>query len=110
MRLDFAISPQRTPRRTLAPRKGFVIGFVANNIFMTFRSLPGPVAFVLMFATQISTTSAAILSVAGNDTLVGNRPANLITNGSFEADGGVAPNLAYWATGTSLTPTMSLTA
>ncbi len=54
--------------------------------------------------------SAAILSVTGNDTLVGNRPANLITNGSFEADGGVAPNLAYWATGTSLTPPMSLTA
>src|ERR1051325_682415 len=51
---------------------------------------------------------AAISSVAGNDTLTGNRPANLILNGSFEADGGVAANDSYWATGTSYSPTMSL--
>ena len=56
------------------------------------------------------TASAAVLSVTGNDTLVGNRTNNLIVNGSFEADGGVAANGSYWATGTSLTPTMSLTA
>src|SRR5882672_7600016 len=55
-------------------------------------------------------TSASVLSVTGNDTLVGNRPANLIANGSFEADGGVAANLSYWATGTSFSPTMSLSA
>jgi hypothetical protein len=51
---------------------------------------------------------AAILSVAGNDTLVGNRSANLLLNGSFEADGGLAANNSYWATGTGLSPTMSL--
>ena len=57
----------------------------------------------------VASSSAAVLSVAGNDTLVGNRAANLIVNGSFEADGGIAPNGAYWATGTTSTPTMSLT-
>src|ERR1051325_6479806 len=62
----------------------------------------------LALSTGILSSSASILSVAGNDTLIGNRPSNLIVNGSFEADGGIAPNLAYWATGTSFTPTMSL--
>src|SRR5437867_1096303 len=52
---------------------------------------------------------AAILSISGNDTLVGNRPLNLIVNGSFEADGGLAANNSYWATGTSFSPLMSLT-
>jgi hypothetical protein len=64
-------------------------------------------ASIPFFATC---ASATILTVAGNDTLVGNRSANLIANGSFEADGGLAANNSYWATGTSLTPTMSLTA
>ena len=50
-----------------------------------------------------------ILTSVGNDTLVGNRSANLIQNGSFEADAGFAANNSYWATGTGLTPTMSLT-
>ena len=52
---------------------------------------------------------ATVLSISGNDLLVGSRPLNLIVNGSFEADGGLAPNNAYWATGTTLSPTMSLT-
>src|SRR6266850_6421769 len=52
---------------------------------------------------------ASILSISGNDTLVGNRSANLILNGSFEADAGLAANYSYWATGTSLSPTMSVT-
>jgi hypothetical protein len=65
---------------------------------------------LLALAACTATASATILSVAGDDTLVGNRPANLILNGSFEADGGVAANNSYWATGTGLTPTMSLTA
>src|SRR5207244_156927 len=65
-------------------------------------------AVALAVSTVAVSSSAAILSVAGNDTLVGNRPANLIINGSFEADGGVAANLSYWATGTSFSPTMSL--
>jgi hypothetical protein len=65
---------------------------------------------LLALAACTATASATILSVAGDDTLVGNHPANLILNGSFEADGGVTANNSYWATGTGLTPTMSLTA
>src|SRR4051794_39043234 len=65
-------------------------------------------AVTLALSSSVASSSASILSVAGNDTLVGNRPANLIVNGSFEADGGIAPNLAYWAAGTSFAPTMSL--
>ena len=65
---------------------------------------------ILALAACISSSFGAVLSVAGNDTLVGNRPANLIVNGSFEADGGLAANGSYWATGTSFSPTMSLTA
>lgn len=68
-----------------------------------------PIA-LLALAACAATASATIFSVAGDDTLVGNRPANLILNGSFEADGGLAANNSYWATGTGLTPTMSLTA
>lgn len=79
-------------------------------MLMKLRPLPVRLALVVTLLANVASSPAAILSVAGNDTLVGNRPANLITNGSFEADGGVAPNLAYWATGTSLTPTMSLSA
>ena len=41
--------------------------------------------------------------------MVGNRSANLLVNGSFEADAGLAVNNSYWATGTSFAPTMSLT-
>lgn len=110
VRLDSASSPQGNPRRTASPWPGFVIGFAANNMFMKFRSHTVRLASVLAFATCVTAASGSILSVAGNDTLVGNRPANLITNGSFEADGGFAPNGAYWATGTALTPTMSLSA
>ena len=65
---------------------------------------------LLALGACAATASATIFTVAGDDTLVGNRPANLILNGSFEADGGVAANNSYWATGTGLTPTMSLTA
>jgi hypothetical protein len=68
-----------------------------------------PMTF-LALAACTATASATIFSVAGDDTLVGNHPANLILNGSFEADGGLAANNSYWATGTGLTPTMSLTA
>jgi hypothetical protein len=63
---------------------------------------------LLLLAASLCTSPASVLSVAGNDTLVGNRSANLLLNGSFEADGGLAPNGSYWATGTSLTPTLSL--
>jgi hypothetical protein len=73
------------------------------------RSMKTTLITILALATGLASASAAVLSVAGNDTLVGNRPANLIVNGSFEADGGVAANYSYWATGTSFTPTMSLT-
>jgi hypothetical protein len=66
------------------------------------------IAILLVLAASRWNSPATVLSVAGNDTLVGNRPANLLLNGSFEADGGLAPNNSYWATGTSLTPTMSL--
>lgn len=82
----------------------------AKKLTMKLRPLAVHLTSVLALLTGAASARASILSVAGNDTLVGNRPANLITNGSFEADGGTAPNLAYWATGTSLTPTMSLTA
>lgn len=82
---------------------------VANNMFMKLRSLPARLAFVVALATGVTSSSAAILSIAGNDTLVGNRPANLITNGSFEADGGVAANYSHWATGTTNSPIMLLT-
>src|SRR4029077_15529861 len=77
---------------------------------MKLRARPAQLALALALSTRVASSFAAILSVAGNDTLVGNRPANLIVNGSFEADGGVAANLSYWATGTSFTPTMSLSA
>ena len=70
-------------------------------------SLP-QLAFMIALSVGVASASAAILSVTGNDTLVGNRPSNLITNGSFEANGGVSPNGAYWATGTGFSPTMSL--
>jgi hypothetical protein len=63
-----------------------------------------------LLLTAATCSRAAILSLAGNDTLVGNRSLNLIANGSFEADGGVAANGSFWATGTGFTPTMSLTA
>ena len=75
----------------------------------TLQTIRIQLAFALALAVGIAATSGAIVSVAGNDTLVGNRPANLITNGSFEADDGVATNGSYWATGTTLSPAMSLT-
>src|SRR5437868_6933131 len=75
---------------------------------MKLRAQPAELALVIAILKGVVSSSASILSVAGNDTLVGNRPANLIVNGSFEADGGVAANLSYWATGTSFSPTMSL--
>ena len=65
-------------------------------------------AALLVLAASLWNSPATVLSVAGNDTLVGNRSANLLLNGSFEADGGFAPNNSYWATGTSLSPTLSL--
>ena len=65
-------------------------------------------AFAMGLFAGVGSASASVLSIAGNDTLVGNRAVNLILNGSFEADGGVAANYAYWATGTALLPTMSL--
>jgi len=52
---------------------------------------------------------ASIVSVSSGDTLLGNRVTNLLSNGSFEADAGFATNLSYWGTGTTLTPSMSLT-
>jgi hypothetical protein len=64
---------------------------------------------ILALAACVASSSGSVLSVAGNDNLIGNRPANLIVNGSFEADGGVATNGSYWATGTTLSPIMSLT-
>jgi len=76
---------------------------------MKIRKLSAQLAFVMALAASLAPSSAAVLSVAGNDTLVGNRPANLIANGSFEADGGVAVNYSYWATGTGFTPPMTLT-
>src|SRR5258706_16403884 len=75
---------------------------------MNLRPRSAQFALALALSTGALSSSASVLSVAGNDTLVGNRPANLIVNGSFEADGGVASNLSYWATGTSFSPTMSL--
>jgi hypothetical protein len=64
---------------------------------------------LLLFAASLWTSSASVVFVAGNDTLVANRSANLPLNGSFEADGGLTANTSYWAIGTGLTPTMSLT-
>lgn len=52
---------------------------------------------------------ASIISISSGDTVIGNHGTNLITNGSFEADYGTAANNSYWATGTALNPTMSLT-
>lgn len=63
----------------------------------------------LVLLAGTATTFGTILTSVGNDTLVGNRSANLIQNGSFEADAGFAANNSYWATGTALSPTMSLT-
>lgn len=53
--------------------------------------------------------SASIVSITSGDTVQGNHGSNLILNGSFEADAGFAANHSYWATGTALSPTMSLT-
>ena len=58
-------------------------------------------------ATAIA--QASIVSISSGDALLGNRPSNLLLNGSFEADAGTAANQSYWATGTTLTPSMSLT-
>ena len=68
---------------------------------MNVRASLAQLALAVALSSGAVSASASVLSVAGNDTLVGNRPANLIINGSFEADGGVAANLSYWATGTS---------
>jgi hypothetical protein len=65
-------------------------------------------AALLVLAASLWNSPATISYVTGNDTLVGNRSANLLLNGSFEADGGSAANGSYWATGTLLTPTLSL--
>ena len=62
----------------------------------------------LALAGGATLSFGTILSSAGNDTLTGNRSANLILNGSFEADAGFAANGSSWATGTSFSPTMSL--
>ncbi len=51
---------------------------------------------------------ASVTSITSGDTLMGNRPMNLIQNGSFEADNGFAANGSFWATGTTLLPNMSL--
>ncbi|MBS1713227.1 MAG: PEP-CTERM sorting domain-containing protein [Armatimonadetes bacterium] len=64
---------------------------------------------LLVALVAASLSQASIVSVTSGDTLLGNRPSNLLTNGSFEADAGSATNLSYWATGTTLTPSMSLT-
>jgi hypothetical protein len=77
---------------------------------MKLHARPAQLALFLALSTGVASSSASILSVTGNDTLAGNRPANLIINGSFETDGGVASNLSYWATGTAFSPTMSLSA
>jgi hypothetical protein len=77
---------------------------------MNLDSLAVRLAVILALLASVPTSSATVLSVTGNDTLVGNRPTNLITNGSFEADAGVATNGSYWATGTGFSPTMSLSA
>lgn len=63
---------------------------------------------LLVSIANLLNSHATVWSVAGNDTLVGNRSANLLLNGSFEADHGIAANGSYWATGTALTPSMSL--
>ena len=85
------------------------VGRHANSLFMKIPRISTRLAFVITLAISAASASAAILSVAGNDTLVGNRALNLIVNGSFEADDGVATNGSYWATGTGFSPTMSLT-
>jgi len=64
---------------------------------------------LIILAGSITPGFSSIVLTAGNDTLVGNRSVNLILNPSFEADAGFAVNGSYWATGTTLSPTMSLT-
>lgn len=65
---------------------------------------------ILAFGSCLSIQAHAIInSVSSGDVTLGNHFGNLITNGSFEADNGFAANGSYWATGTTLTPTMSLT-
>ena len=63
---------------------------------------------LIVLAMSAVPASATVFSASGNDTLVGNHSLNLMVNGSFEADGGSAPNNSYWATGTTLSPAMSL--
>lgn len=63
--------------------------------------------FLVLAAATLS--SATILSISSGNATLGNHGSNLITNGSFEADYGLFPNLSYWATGTSLSPTIALT-
>jgi len=66
------------------------------------------VSFLALGTVIVGASQAAILSISSGDTLLGNRPSNLVVNGSFEADNGFYPNLSYWATGTVLTPSMAL--
>ncbi len=85
------------------------VGWQLQKMVMNTPFLRVRLALIVSLATCSASSFASVLSVAGNDTLVGNRALNLIVNGSFEADGGSAPNGAYWATGTANTPTLSLT-
>ncbi len=99
--------PQGIPRKNARnSHNGLLVA--ADNMFMKIPYLPVRMAFIIALSTGVACSRASILSVTGNDTLVGNRPANLISNGSFEADGGVATNYSYWATGTGFSPTVSL--
>ena len=63
---------------------------------------------LLVLSASMCNLPAIVLLVAENDTRVGTRSANLLLNGSFEADGGLATNNSYWATGNALSPTLSL--
>ncbi len=77
------------------------MGFAYRNWLI---KLALPVAALLP-----AVAGATIDSITSGDVVMGNRLNNLIVNGSFEADWGSAANGSFWATGTNLSPTMSLT-
>ncbi len=66
---------------------------------------------VFGFGTAVLAVAAhaSIFSVNGGTNQVASRPSNILVNGSFEAQVGSLSLNRFWATGTTLTPSISLT-
>lgn len=65
--------------------------------------------FTVIFAGSALAAQSTIVSFTGGTALVGNRGANMLVNGSFEAQVGSYLNNSFWSTGTTNTPYIPLT-